>query len=63
MSNYQLKIADFHSIPIGNVKNQMPNVFDKEQYVLHYENLQLCLRLGLKFKKYFMYKNSINHNG
>ena len=29
----------------------MPNFFDKEKYVLHYENLQLCLRLGLKLKK------------
>ena len=24
---------------------------DKEKYVLHHENLQLYLRLGLKFKK------------
>ena len=25
--------------------------FDKEKIVLHYENLQLFLKLGLKFKK------------
>ena len=28
----------------------MPNFFDKEKYVLHYENLQLYLRLRLKLK-------------
>ena len=28
-----------------------PNFFDKETHVLHYEILQLYLRLGLKFKK------------
>ena len=29
----------------------MPNFFDKEKYVFHYQNLQLCLRLVLKLKK------------
>ena len=29
----------------------MPNFFDKENYVLHYENLHLYLRLGLKLTK------------
>ena len=29
----------------------MSNFFDKEKYVLHYENLQLYLRLELKLKK------------
>ena len=47
MSEYQLKIADSCNIPIGNV----PNFFDKEKYVFHYENLQLYLRLGSKLKK------------
>ena len=28
----------------------MPIFFDTERYVLHYENLQLYLRLGLKLK-------------
>ena len=50
--NYQLKIADIYSIPIGNVKKLVPNLFNKEKYVIHYENLQLYLRLGLKLKKY-----------
>ena len=29
----------------------MPNFFDEEKYVLHYENLQLYFRLELKLKK------------
>ena len=32
-------------------KKLLPNFFDNEKYVLHYENLQLYLRLGLKLKK------------
>ena len=51
MSNYQLKVVEFYYIPIGNVKKLAPNFFDKEKYVLHYENLQLYLRLGLKVKE------------
>ena len=30
----------------------MLNFFDKEKYVLHSENLQFYLRLGLKLKRY-----------
>ena len=41
LSKYQLLIADFHNIPIGNVKTLVPNFFDEEKYVLCYENLQL----------------------
>ena len=40
-------IADCCKIPIDNVKNLVPNFFDKEKYVLHYENLKLYLRLRL----------------
>ena len=29
----------------------MPNFFDKEKYVIHYENLQIYFRLGLKLRK------------
>ena len=48
---YQAMIADFHNIPLGNVIKMVPSFFDKEKFVLHYENLQLYLRLGLKLKK------------
>ena len=47
----QLKIADLYNIPIGSVKKLVPNLLVKEKYVIHYENLQLYLRLGLKLKK------------
>ena len=50
LSKYQIKTADLHNIPIGNIKKSVPNFFDKEKYLLHYENLQLCLKLGLKQK-------------
>ena len=42
MSNYQLKTikADLYNILIGTVKK-----------LVHYENLQLYLRLGFKIKK------------
>ena len=55
LSEYQLKIADLYNIPIANVKKLMPNFFDKEKYLLHYENVQLYLRLGLKLKKCIAY--------
>ena len=51
LSEYELKIADLCNIPIGNVKNQYLTFFDKEKYVLHYEKLQLYLRIGLKLKE------------
>ena len=55
---YQLKIADFYSIPIGNVRKLLPNFFNREKFVLHYENLQLYLRLGLRLLK----KNILEFN-
>ena len=51
LSEYQLKIADLYKIPIGIVRKLVPKFFNKEKYVLHYENLQLYLKLGLKLKK------------
>ena len=63
LSKYQLFIADFDSIPIGNIKNSVPNFFHREKYVLHYENLQLYLRLELKLKKIIAYYDLISCNG
>ena len=37
LSEYKLKVADLYDSPIGNVKKSVPNFFDKEKYVLHYE--------------------------
>ena len=50
LSKYQVKIADLYNIPIGNVKKLRDNFFDKEMYLIHYENVQLYLRLGLNVK-------------
>ena len=55
LSEYQLKSADLGNIPIGIAQKLVPNFFDKEKNVIHYENLQLSLRLGLKFKNYIAY--------
>ena len=38
LSDYQLKIADPYNILIDNVKKLVPKFFDKEKYVIHYEN-------------------------
>ena len=51
MSSYQLKIAYFYNFHDGNLKKVVPNLFDKGNYELHYENFQLYLRPGLKLKK------------
>ena len=51
MSDYQFKIADLYNIDIGDDKKLVLNCFDKEKYVIHYENVQLYFRLGLKLKK------------
>ena len=51
LSDYHLKIADHYNIPIGNVKKLVPNFFDKEIHVIHYESLKLYLRPGMKLKK------------
>ena len=50
LSKYRLRISDFNNIHTGNVKRLVPNFFDKGKYGLHFENLQLYLRLGLKLK-------------
>ena len=51
LPEYQLNIAYLYNIPTGNVKKLVPTLFDKENYVLHFENLKQYLRLGLKLKK------------
>ena len=40
-------------LKIGNsqVEKLIPNLWDKEKYILHYENLKLYEKLGLKIKK------------
>ena len=52
-SKYQLMIADFYNIFIKNFKILLLIFLlsDKGKYVLHYENLQFYLQLGLKLNK------------
>ena len=52
LPDYKLEIGDLYNIPIGNDKQLVPHFFDKEKYLIHYENLKLYFRLGLKLKKY-----------
>ena len=45
------KITNKYNISIGLVGKLISMLRDKEEYVLHYRNLQLYLDLGLKIKK------------
>ena len=51
LSKYSREILDREGMTIGKVGKLIPNLRDKEKYVLHYRNLQLYLSLGLKLKK------------
>ena len=53
---YPKSLHDLHSnyplapeqIEVNKVPKLIPNLGDKKKYILHYENLKQCLRLGLK---------------
>ena len=49
LSIYCSKIANEHNITIGSVKKLVPNLANKNNYVIHYRNLQQCLKLGMRF--------------
>ena len=51
LSDYCRRIQVRERIKTGHVEKLVPNLRDKERYVLHYRNLQLYLSLGLKLKK------------
>ena len=40
-----------HRVKMGNVEKQIPNLNNKTNYVVDYENLKLCGTLGLKIAK------------
>ena len=40
-----------YEIKVGDVKNLIPNLGKKTNYVLHHRNLQLYLSLGMKLTK------------
>ena len=49
---YCKTIADNYEIKVGDVKNLIPNLGNKTNYVFHYRNLQLYLPLGIKLIKF-----------
>ena len=51
LSDYSLEIANAHNITTGTVKKLVPNLMNKNNYVIHYRNLQQYLELGMKLKK------------
>ena len=51
LSPYCQKIKNIFNISSGNVNKLITTLSDKENYVLHEENLKLYLSLGLKLKK------------
>ena len=51
LSKYCKKIPDKYEIKVGDVKKLIPNLGNKNNYVVHYRNLQLYLSLGMKLTK------------
>ena len=51
LSHYCLKIANEHNITIGSVKKLVPNLMNKNNYVIHYRIFQQCLALGIRLEK------------
>ena len=57
LSNYCLKIVNEHNINVGSVKKLVPNLMNKNNYVIHQRILQQYLELGMRLKKYIEYYN------
>ena len=51
LSKYSREILDREGMSIGKVEKLIPNLRDKNRYVIHHQNLNLYLRLGLNLKK------------
>ena len=51
LSKYCKKVADKYEVKVDDVKNLIPNLGKKTNYVVHYKNLQLYLSLWMKLKK------------
>ena len=53
LSDYCKKTAHKYGIKVGDVMKLIPNLNDKNNYVLHYRNLQLYFSLGMKLTKIY----------
>ena len=51
LSDYCLNIANVHNVTTGTAKKLVPNLMNKNNYVIHYRNLQQRLELVMKLKK------------
>ena len=51
LSPYCNEILDEFKMQKNSCKKLIPNLMNKQKYVLHYKNLQLYLNLGMKLKK------------
>ena len=51
LPDYCKKCADEYEIKVGDVKKSIPNLGNKNNYVLHYKSLQLYLTLEMKLTK------------
>ena len=51
LSNYCFSIENEYGIKLGGVNKLVPNLGNKNKYVLHYRNLQLYLSLRMKLTK------------
>ena len=53
LSDYCKKNAEEYGIKAGGVKELIPNVGNKTNYVLHFRDLQLYLSFGMKLTKIY----------
>ena len=51
LSKYYKEIADKDDIKVGDVKKLIPKLSKKNNYVVHYKNLQFYLSLGMKLAR------------
>ena len=50
ISPYCQEIREMYKIPLGNTEKLITTLYDKTNYVCHYDNLRMYLSLGLKIK-------------